>query len=339
MTWSRPLSVLLAPALVLVLAVAALLSDGFGAASALRHGLFDSYQRHAARDMPVSPVRVLELPVLDEDGLVDVTRRLALQGARLVVFTAPMEPGPSPQSLSAKLPPASDAARAALAKLPEPGHDLAAALRDIKGIVPVMLGAPGRLPDIKARIIYRGARDPLGQIPRFESAAAPIALLGANAAGTAAANLMPDSDGVVRRMPLLLRVENRVVPGLAAEALRVARGKAEITVVSNERAATSFFSGIGIAALESDATTIPTGSDGRIWLHYSANLRQLDPNAFDSPALRNAIVVVGAQGAMVDTPLGPASIAQVTAEGIENLIGGEVLARPAWMLLAEALLL
>ena len=339
MTWSRPLSVLLAPALLLALCVAVLLLDGFGIASALRHAMFDSYQRHVARDMPVSPVRVLELPALDEDSLVDVTRRLTLQGAALVVFTAPMEPGPSPQSLSAKLPPASHAARAALAKLPEPGHDLAQALQDIKGIVPVMLGAPGRLPDIKARVTYRGARDPLGQIPRFESAAAPIALLGAHAAGTAAVNLMPDSDGVVRRLPLLLRLENRIVPGLAAEALRVARGKAEITVLSNERTLTSFFSGVGIAALENDGVTIPTGSDGRIWVHYSASLRRLDPNAFDSPALRNTIVVMGAQGEMVQTPLGPASVAQVTAEGIENLISGEVLARPTWMVLAETLLL
>jgi adenylate cyclase len=330
---------LLTPALLLALAIAMLLFDGLGMASALREGLFDSYQRHAARDTPVSPVRVLELPALSEDSLVDVTRRLALQGAALVVFTAPMESGPSPQSLSAKLPPASDAARAALAKLPEPGHDLAQALQSIKGIMPDMLGAPGRMPEVKARIARRGTRDPLGGIPRFEAAAAPITLLGANAAGTAAANLFPDSDGVVRRMPLLLRVGDRVVPGLAAEALRVARGKGEITVLSNERAPMSFWGGVGIAGLQSDDVLIPTGSDGRIWLHYSANLRRLDPNAFDSPALRNAIVVVGAQGALANTPLGPASIAQVTAEGIENLLYGEVLARPAWMVIAEALAL
>jgi len=339
MTWSRPFSVLLAPALLLALAVAALLSDGFGIASALQHRLFDSYQRHASRDAPASPVRVLELPVMDEDSLVDVTRRLARQGARLVVFTAPMESGPSPQSLSAKLPPGSDVARAALARLPEPGHDLAAALQDIKGIVPVILGAPGRWPDIKARITIRGTRDPLDQIPRFESAAGPALLLGTHAAGTAAANLIPDSDGVVRRMPLLLRLGDRVMPSLAAEALRVARDKTEIAVVSNERAPMSFFNGVGIAALENDGVSVPTGGDGRIWLHYSANLRRLDPYAFDSPALKNTIVVVGAQGVMANTPLGPASVAQVTAEAIENLVTGDVLARPAWMVVAEALAL
>ena len=339
MTWSRPLSVLLAPAMLLALTVAALVFDGFGMASALRHRLFDSYQRHAARTTPASPVRVLDLPSLDEDSLVDVTRRLALQGAALVVFSAPMEPGPSPQSLSAKLPPASDAARAALAKLPEPGHDLAAALQNIKGIVPVVLGAPGRMPDIKARVTTRGARDPLDQIPRFESAAAPIVLLGAHAAGTAASNLMADSDGVVRRTPLLLRLGDMIVPSLAAEALRVAQGKAEIAAVSNERAPTSFFTGVGLAGLENNGGFVPTDGGGRIWLHYSANLRRLDPHAFDSPALKGTIVVVGAQGAMADTPLGLTSVAAVTAEAIENLLGGEMLVRPAWMVVAEVLAL
>ena len=130
-------------------------------ASSLRNQLFDSYQRHTARDTPVSPVRVLELPVLDEDSLVDVTRRLALQGAALVVFTAPMQPGPSPQSLSARLPPGSDAARAALARLPEPGHDLAAALQDIPGIMPVVLGAPGRLRGQIPRV-FPGSRPSVG---------------------------------------------------------------------------------------------------------------------------------------------------------------------------------
>ncbi len=57
---------------------------------------------------PPVPVRVLELPAMDEDSLVRVTRILSAQGARLVLFTAPVETGASPQSLAAKLPPGSD---------------------------------------------------------------------------------------------------------------------------------------------------------------------------------------------------------------------------------------
>jgi len=48
---------------------------------------------------------------------------------------------------------------------------------------------------------------------------------------------------------------------------------------------------------------------------------------------------VGAQGQVVKTPLGPASLAQVMAEGIENLLSRQVLVRPGWAQSLEALLL
>jgi adenylate cyclase len=340
MTWSRPISVWLAPALLVALGVLAILTDAWGVQGALSTRLFDSFQRHAPRIPAGAPVQVLELPSLDEDSLVRVTRALALAGARLVVFTAPVASALSPQSLAARLPPGSDAARAALATLPEPGHELAAALQRIKGIVPVMLGAPGREPHIRTRFVYRGASDPFGQVPRFFSAAAPAALLEDNAAGTAAPNLIPDADGMVRRLPLALRLGSGLVPGLAAEAWRVARGKAEIVVLSDERDPLSFFRGVGIAALESDSP-IASDSDGTIRLRYAADasVRQLDPARLDDAALKDAIIVVGAKGALVATPFGPASIANVTADGIENLLSGDVLSRPGWMRLGEALTL
>jgi len=126
MTWSRPLSIWLMPALLLVLGAAVILFDPFGIEAGLSNRLFDAYQRHAARPFDnANKVRVLELPTLDEDSLVKLTRQLSAQGARLIVFTAPIQAGPSPESLAARLPPGSDAARAALEKLPEPGHDLA----------------------------------------------------------------------------------------------------------------------------------------------------------------------------------------------------------------------
>jgi adenylate cyclase len=344
MTWSRPISVWLAPALLVALGVLAILTDAWGVQSALSNRLFDSFQRHAPRIPVGSPVRVLELPALDEDNLVRVTRALTLSGARLVVFTAPVANAPSPQSLAARLPPGSDAARAALATLPEPGHELAAELRKIKGVVPVMLGAPGREPHIRTRFVYRGAGDPFGQVPRFYGAAAPGALLEDNAAGTAAPNLITDADGVVRRLPLASHLGDGpkagLVPGLAAEAWRVARGRPDITVISDERNPLSFLKGVGIAALESDSP-IPADSDGTIRLHYAADAsaRLLDAANLEDTAAKDAIVVVGAKGALMVTPFGPASIAGVTAEGIENLLSGDVLSRPGWMPFAEALLL
>jgi adenylate cyclase len=341
-SWSRPLSIWLAPALVLGLGLLTILSDPFGIQASLSNGLFDAYQRHAPRPFDDSlKVRVLELPALDEDSLVRATRALTVQGVRLIVFTAPVQSGPSPESLAARLPPGSDAARAALERLPEPGHDLAEAVAGTKAIVPVMLGVEGREPQIKARFVYRGATDPFGETPLFNAAAAPAALLETNAAGSAAANLMPDADGMVRRMPMALRLDQGLVPGMAAEVLRVADGASDITMVGNEHDPLSFMSGIGLSALETKTGRVPTDTGGRIRLHYAADIsrRVLTPEALPSEPLKDAIVLVGAQGAVVKTPLGPSSIANVMAEGVEDLLTGQVLQRPGWARPAEALLL
>jgi adenylate cyclase len=330
--------------LLLALGVFVILFDGLGLQSGLSNRLFDAYQRHAARpfaDLDGAPVRVLELPSFDEDLLVQITRTLSSRGARMIVFTAPVQFGPSPQSLSARLPPGSEAARAALAALPEPGHDLAQALAETKAVLPVVLGVAGREPHVKAQFVYRGTRDPFGFAPRAGAAAAPSAILENNAAGLAAANLEPDSDGVVRRAPVAFRLGAGLVPGMAAEVLRLTAGRPDITVVSNEHDPLSFLSGIGIAGLETAKGQVPTDKSGQVWLRYAAGtgLRLLDAGDLTARPLKDAIVVVGLAGKTAQTPLGPASTASVIADSIENLLGRLVLTRPDWARLAEALLL
>jgi adenylate cyclase len=337
MTWTKPLSVWLAPALMLALAVFAILFDPFSIQSKISNGLFDAYQRHLpfAADTRVQP---LDLATTDEDTMTRTTRALAAAGAAAVVFTMPPDPGPSPAGLIARLPPGSDAARAALAQLPEPGHDLAAALQDMPGVVPVRLGVTGRSPHVKARFVYRGSNNPFADVPRFTVGAAAPALVESNAAGSAAANLMPDSDGVIRRMSIAFHLNETLVPGLAAEALRVASHAPAITVATDERDPLSFLRGVGIAGLENGAQTIAADRDGGVRPHFSgAQERTLDLGHLGS--LKGVIVVVGAKDTMDLTPLGTDTLAGVVAQGLDNMLSGSVLVRPSWMKLAEALAL
>ena len=208
-------------------------------------------------------------------------------------------------------------------------------------MVPVVLGAEGRAPVIKARFVYRGTVNPFIAAPRATAAAAGPALLESSAAGSGAINLTPDPDGVVRRMPIAFRLGDGLVPGLAMEVRRVAAGAPDITVTSNERDPSSFFRGPGIGTLETSTGPVPTDRDGAVRLYYSANRpeRMLDPKALDAVPLKDAVVLVGAQGQVVKTPLGPASVAQVIAEGVENLLSRQVLVRPAWARPAEAVAL
>jgi adenylate cyclase len=339
MTWTRPLSVWLAPALVVALGVIVILFDPSGIQSTFSNSLFDSWQRHLPAHYDTSPrVEPLDLPALDEDSLVRVARAMAASDVKLIVLAAPLQPGASPQSLAAKLPPGDAAARAALAKLPEPGHDLAAAFQDVPGIVPVTLGAAGRVPHIKARFVYRGTSDPFGSVPRFDAAAAQPALLESNAAGVGADNLVPDTDGTVRRMPLVLKLGNGLVPGLAAEALRLLEKTNTLTVTGDERNPFSLIAGTGIAALETAHGPVIAGRDGAMRLHFAAIKTQRISGLADA-GLKDAIIVIGPQGLTVKTPLGMDSVAGVTAQGIENLLGAQALSRPGWLRLVEASLL
>jgi adenylate cyclase len=328
------------PALLLALGLFAILFDPFGAEQALSRRLFDAYQRHLPYSGGEAGVTAFDLPAMDEDSLARATRALAASGAKLVVFAAPPDTSLSPQALLAKLLPgrAFEAAGAALSRLPEPGHDLAEALTAVKGVVPVALGIAGRPPRVKTKFLYRGADDPFGRLPRMTEGAGALPILERTAAGIAAFNLPADADGVVRRMPLAFRLGGLLVPGLAVEALRLAENRAAITVTTDARDPLSFLTGVGIAGMETAKGSVPADRNGAIHPRFARPAPHRQAVAPDA-SLAGMIAVIGPAGANVITPLGRDSVAGVVAQSIRALATGEILARPSWARLAEALLL
>ena len=206
--------------------------------------------------------------------------------------------------MAARLPPGSDAARAALTRLPEPGHDLAAEFVQAKGDRAGGAGHPGAIPPHQGAFCLSRHGQPLWAICRaLAPRAGAQSVLETNAAGSAAVNLTPDPDGVVRRIPLVFQLGPALVPGLAAEVLRVSAGP-DITVASNERDPLTFFSGPGIAALE-------TSSRNRAHRYQRARApprcRQClgahaQSQCADAVPIKGAIVVIGAEGQVVKTP-------------------------------------
>src|SRR6516164_6229268 len=81
---------------------------------------------------------------------------------------------------------------------------------------------PGRSPP-RVPIITRNAPR-LDQLWSARGAAVPPSLLTGRASGLGALSLPANSDGVVRYAPLLVGVGGNILPGLAIESLRVARG-------------------------------------------------------------------------------------------------------------------
>ena len=112
-----------------------------------------------------------------------------------------------------------------LSTLPDPDQVLAVAM----GRVPVALGfiltdhGETRAPAQKAGFAFAGD-NPLGRCRQFHPGGSDLPVFEAAAAGDGFLNQLPEWDHVVRRLPLVLKLNGKPYPSLAAEALRLAFG-------------------------------------------------------------------------------------------------------------------
>ncbi|MCP5411842.1 MAG: CHASE2 domain-containing protein [Alphaproteobacteria bacterium] len=335
---SKPLGLWLTPALVVAIGVLLLAFNPFGWEASLAGRLFDAWQRHLP--LAARHVVALDLPALDEDAMARVAGELRETGARALVLTTAPVPEPSPQRLILKLPTDkdanSDAARAALSKLPEPGAALVAAANGMDLLVPAELGRPGRAPAARAKFVYRGAQNPFARVPSFATASGAPDVLEAGASGIGASNLIAGGDGVVRKVPTAFHVEGRLLPSLAVETLRVLEKSPAITVSTDGRDPLTYLRGVGIGALDTQGRALPTDPDGALWLRWGP-VPHIAIADIAGHGLSGAVAVIGPPGDTVMTPLGPDTLAGATANAINTLMAGAVPARPAWIHLAEAL--
>ncbi len=106
----------------------------------------------------------------------------------------------------------------------------------------------------------------------------PIELLGVNADGVGVVNTVPEIDGVVRRMPLILRVGDETYPAMAIETIRVAVGDPSYQVKTQQG---------GITAMRIPKyATIKTDANGRIWLRWNKEVDTYSLTEKDYPHLR-----------------------------------------------------
>jgi len=230
--------------------------------------------------------------------------------------------------------------RDALGKLPDPDRAFAATISRR----PVVLGRAGVRgagaqdpAAVPIEATFTGDRPPAGLLS-FAGVISNIPEFDAVAAGHAVFNAQPDSDGVVRRVPLLVRVGGRPTPTLSLETLRVAIGADgyRLKAVGNL-----------LESLTLGDRTIPTSGDGRIRPYFTPPVEDrlvsaaaiLDGTA-PADAFRNVVVFVGATalglGDIVATPLVAESPGvDVHAQMVEAIVGGAWLTRPDWAPLGE----
>ena len=292
--------------------------------------------------------------------LAQLIDQLNAMGAKVIALDLifPEADRTSPEQI-AKTFPDQPTLQAQLKQMPTHDHVLANSLQRSTVALgfPIEAVAKGTtLPPEKARFLSFGG-SPSEWLPHYEGGLASLAMLTEAAKGSGAVSLEPSSDGVLRAIPLLYRVQDRLYPSLGLEALRLYAGKDNLSI--HVTAAAVSARNPGIAGIDlGDDVFVPTTADGRAWLHF----RPLAPARYISAStllsgqvnpsqIKDHIVFIGATAkGLGDTVFSPLGELIPGVEGhvqlVEQVLAGGSLLRPAWeneglveILLVAALLL
>jgi adenylate cyclase len=322
-----------------------------------RHAVFDQFQRWQPRAAQPAPVRIIDI---DDESLQRLGQwpwprtRLAELAQRLqqaqaaaiafdIVFAEPDRT--SPAAMLQLWQPAPDI-RQQIGRLPDHDAVFADVLAQGRAVLGFALDQQPphqqRMPQSKARFVSLGEPAWL-YVPAFTGSVASLPILEASAAGNGALSFVPDGDGVVRRVPLLARQGETLLPTLVTEALRVAQGVPNIT--------TRTVAGLGLEELRIGQLSLPTTPQGEMWVHYSAPMAGRYLPAWKvlagevAPAeLEGKILLVGtsAQG-LLDLRFSALGAiipgVEIHAQLLEQILTGGGLIRPTWAQTVELMLL
>lgn len=158
------------------------------------------------------------------------------------------------------------------------------------------------------------------------------------ASGVGLAIAKIDGDGVIRGIPILVRVGDRIVPSFEAEITRHALDAAFFAVRGSGDPSQAMLNGIGVGDID-----IPINHDGNMRINYGLELdteaipawRLLEPGD-DAPTLEGDVVLVGVGAANVGRQwLAPDRSYRLSlslhARAMATILSGQFLTRPAWM--------
>jgi adenylate cyclase len=209
--------------------------------------------------------------------------------------------------------------------LPDGDKRLARAIRS----VPVALGfvldpdRDGTLPG--AAIVSRGSL-PFDDLWKGAGAIGPTLPLATAASGVGALSLPGSADGAVRQVPVFVAAGRVLMPGLAAEALRLASGASSYLI---EGEPPTLVVGSRRVALPRDGLLrlVPVAA----WRRVARTLSAVDvlEGRADRGRLAGALVLLGGSapelGGLRKTPADPLTpSAQIQADAVEQLLAGRV---------------
>jgi adenylate cyclase len=240
----------------------------------LRLKTFDFYQFLAPRTDPQRPAVIVDI---DEASLAaygqwpwprtllaDLVTKVTDMGAAAIAFDVIFaEPDRlSPAVIATTLKGLDDETAAKLRGLPSNDEALANAFRESRVILG-QSGTPTALPQPDGKLPATGIAmkggDPSRYLWTFPGLLRNIPLLEQAAAGRGLISIRPERDGIVRRVPMIMKAQGVVAPALSLEVLRVVTGGGAVLIKTDAAGVKS----VAVPGLE-----LPTDRDGQLWIHF-----------------------------------------------------------------------
>ncbi len=323
----------------------------------LRLRTFDLFQVLRPRQQNIFPVTIVDIDEASLKALgqwpwprtlvADLVTRITQLGAVAIgfdiVFAEPDRMSPSVAAASFR---GIDAAtKEKLDSLPSNDDVFADAIKRSRVIVG-QAGSPSPEPQSEADqapqtgFAFRGP-DPRPFLVTFAGLLRNVLPIEQAAAGRGLFSINPETDGIIRRVPVVMAAQGAMVPSLSMEMLRVVVHAGAILVRSDDAGVRS----VAVPGLE-----VPTDRNGRFWVHFNKH----NPARFVSAKdvlqghlpldrLRGKLVLIGTSAiGLLDIKTTPVQAAmpgvEVHAQILESVLTKSLLSHPGYAIGAELIL-
>jgi adenylate cyclase len=313
----------------------------------LRARTFDFYQTLKPRQAKLRPAVIVDI---DEASLAalgqwpwprtllaDLVAKLTKMGAAAIAFDIIFaEPDRMSPAIAAESFRDLDAqTRARLEKLPSNDRVFADAIRRSGRVILGESGhheaLPEKGPDMPPVGFAILGPDPGPYMMDFPGMVRNIPVLDQAAAGRGMLTIRAEPDGVVRRVPMVMKAHGRIIPALTLEMLRVVTHAGAIRIKSDAA---------GIESVAIPGLEIPTDRNGQLWVHFG----HYDPARYVSAKdvlqgkvppdrFRRRLVLIGTSAVglrdIKTTPIDPAmSGVEIHAQVLESVLSKSTLVYP-----------
>jgi len=192
----------------------------------------------------------------------------------------------------------------------------------------------GVVPNISSIIIQKNFQD-IDYLPRAKGIITNIKILQESSFSSGFFNTVPDDDGVVRSVPMLVKYKDTIYPSLSLEILRLIYQTNKIEI---------YYSEAGISSIQLGELTIPTDRFGRLQVNYFGSSKlfryisavDILKNNFDQKDIEGKVVLVGTSaGGLLDLRATPFESVypgvEIHASAIENVLEQSFLSHPSWV--------